>query len=105
MFGHSVPDHILRTRGEIKLIQLCSAGFDGVKLELAQKLGIPVATNGGANAVTVTEFTIAFMLGTVRRLIRAQKNAITGNWMTPDLDGYDSYELYEKTVGIIVPVG
>tara|TARA_B100001013_G_C24596121_1_gene436812 strand:- start:202 stop:1167 length:966 start_codon:yes stop_codon:yes gene_type:complete len=101
VFGHSVPDHIIRTGGKIKLIQLCSAGFDGVNIELAQKLGIPVATNGGANSVPVAEFTITLMLGTIRHLIVAHKNTINGNWMTPDLNGYNSYELYEKTVGII----
>ena len=101
VFGHSVPDHIIRTGKKIKLIQLCSAGFDGVNLELAQQLGIPVATNGGANAIPVAEFAITLMLGTIRHLIVAHKNTINGNWMTPDLNGYNSYELYGKTIGII----
>ena len=43
VFGHGVSDTVLRLAKKTKLVQLCSAGFDGINLKLAGELGIPVA--------------------------------------------------------------
>ena len=69
VFGHGVSDDVLRLAKKTKLVQLCSAGFDGINLGLAGELGIPVANNGGANAIPVAEFAITLALSTIRHLI------------------------------------
>ena len=101
VFGHGVSDTVLRVAKKTKLVQLCSAGFDGINLGLAGELGIPVANNGGANAIPVAEFAITLMLSTIRHLTVAAEDTVAGDWMRPEIDGRDSHELFGTTVGII----
>ncbi len=100
-FGHGVTSDILRAGKNIKLVQLCSAGYDGVDLRLAGELGIPVANNGGANAIPVAEFAMTLILACHRHLTIAHNDTRDDSWMRPEVDGYDSYELFGKTVGIV----
>ncbi|NQW21705.1 MAG: lactate dehydrogenase [Chloroflexi bacterium] len=101
VFGHGVSDDVLRLAKKTKLIQLCSAGFDGINLGIAGEMGIPVANNGGANAIPVAEFAITLALSTIRHLIITVADTRAGDWMRPEVDGRDSHELFEATVGII----
>jgi phosphoglycerate dehydrogenase-like enzyme len=101
VFGHGVSDDVLRTAEKTKLVQLCSAGFDGINLGLAGEMGIPVANNGGANAIPVAEFAIMLALSTIRHLIVSDSDTRDGGWMRPEVDGRDSHELFGATVGII----
>ena len=100
-FGHGVTDDILRAGANLKLVQLCSAGYDGVNLRVAGELGIPVANNGGANAIPVAEFAMTLILACYRHLPIAHSDTRADAWMRPEIDGYDSYELLGKTVGIV----
>jgi phosphoglycerate dehydrogenase-like enzyme len=101
VFGHGVSDDVLRAATKTKLVQLCSAGFDGINLGLAGEMGIPVANNGGANAIPVAEFAITLALSTIRHLIVSVNDTRAGDWMRPEVDGRDSHELFGSTVGII----
>ena len=100
-FGHGVTENILRAGENLKLVQLCSAGYDGVNLQIAGELGIPVANNGGANAIPVAEFAMTLILACHRHLPIAHNDTRDDVWMRPEIDGYDSYELFGKTVGIV----
>ena len=100
-FGLGVSDDVLRKAKKTKLVQLCSAGFDGINLGLAGEMGIPVANNGGANAIPVAEFALTLMLSTIRHLIVSVTDTQTGDWMRPEVDGRDTHELFGTTVGII----
>lgn len=101
VFGHGLSDSVLRSARKVKLVQLASAGYDGVNLKLAGELGIPVANNGGANAVPVAEFAITLMLAAIRHLVAADRSTRAGQWMPQSLDGNDTFELSGKTVGIV----
>ena len=101
VFGHGVSDDVLRAATKTKLVQLCSAGFDGINLELAGEMGIPVANNGGANAIPVAEFAITLMLSTVRHAMLADADTRAGDWMRAEIDGRDTHELFGATVGIV----
>ncbi len=101
VFGHGVTDAALRAGKNLKLVQLCSAGFDGVNTVLAGELGIPVANNGGANAIPVAEYALTLMLSTLRHAVIADQDTRKGDWMRDDLDGRDTWELFGKTVGIV----
>ncbi|MDA1279920.1 MAG: 2-hydroxyacid dehydrogenase [Chloroflexi bacterium] len=101
VFGHGVSDDVLRKAEKTRLVQLCSAGFDGINLALAGEMGIPVANNGGANAIPVAEFAITLLLSTIRHLIVTDGDTRKGDWMRPEVDGRDTHELFGTTVGII----
>lgn len=101
VFGHGIPDEALRAGKNLKLVQLCSAGFDGVNMTLAGELGIPVANNGGANAIPVAEYALTLMLSTLRHAVIADQDTREGKWMRDEVDGRDTWELFGKTVGIV----
>ena len=101
VFGHMAPDSALRAGKNVKLIQVCSAGFDGINMRLAGELGIPVANNGGANAIPVAEYAMTLMMNTLRHAVPADADTREGKWMRDEFAGLDTYELFGKTVGIV----
>lgn len=95
-----VEREALAAGGKLKLIQLLSAGYDKIDLPLAAKLGVPVATNGGANAISVAEHAVALLLALYKRLLQCDASVRAGTWREP-VDGFNSYEVAGKTVGIL----
>lgn len=84
---------------KLKLIQLLSAGYDNADIAAAQRAGIPIANNGGANSVAVSEHAILLMLAVQRQLVWQHQSVSAGQWrgnQTPRV-----FELRDKTVGII----
>ena len=96
-----VSTSLLKECPRVKLIQTLSAGYDRLDLEAILEMGIPVANNGGANAISVAEQTIALMIG-INRNLMAQWDSTTrrrewrGNLYQSDLS-----EVTDKTVGIV----
>ncbi|MBX6771795.1 MAG: lactate dehydrogenase [Chloroflexi bacterium] len=86
--------------GHVKFIQTLSAGYDEIDLDRARRTGIPVCSNGGANAISVAEHVIMLMLATFRRLPDLIALTRDGRWR-PLPPGMRSYELHGKTVGIV----
>jgi phosphoglycerate dehydrogenase-like enzyme len=84
----------------LKLVQLVSAGYDDCDIEAARRANVPIATNGGANAVAVAEHAIMLMLAVCRRLIWQHASVAAGRWRgnrpPPAL-----VELHGRTLGII----
>src|SRR2546428_467855 len=69
-----------RAAPKLRLVQLLSAGYDRVDVEAARKAGVPVANNGGANAIAVAEHTLMLMLAVLKRLVRLHNDVIAGKW-------------------------
>jgi len=90
-----------RSAPRLKLVQLTSAGYDRVDLEAARKARVPVANNGGANAIAVAEHTIMLMLAVLKRLVWHHNNIVAGKWRVGDAEKTPSYELCGRTLGII----
>ncbi|MCZ6866948.1 MAG: 2-hydroxyacid dehydrogenase [Chloroflexi bacterium] len=101
LFPASIADRVLEEARRLKLIQLMSAGYDGMNLSLTRKLGIPVANNGGANSVAVAEQTILLILALYRRLNRYLAAVREGQWPRTGNVSPDTHELEGKTVGIV----
>jgi phosphoglycerate dehydrogenase-like enzyme len=59
-----------------------------------------VSNNGGANSWAVADATVALILGVQRRLIEADAFVRAGKWRG-SIQGFDTYELAGKTVGIV----
>jgi phosphoglycerate dehydrogenase-like enzyme len=97
--GHA-SESLIRAAKNVKLIQLVSVGFDQMDLGLCAELGIPVANNGGTNALDVAEHTIAMILALYRRFVEMDHNVRTNNWRGID-SGSTTYCIDGKTVGLI----
>jgi phosphoglycerate dehydrogenase-like enzyme len=82
----------------LKLVQLMSAGYEHVDLDLAARYGVPVAHFGDAMASVVAEHTLLLMLAVYRRLLQLDGAVRSGAWRTgePVL-----HELRGKRVGLV----
>ena len=89
-----------RSAPRLRLVQLLSAGYDRVDVEAARKARVPVANNGGANAVAVAEHTIMLMLAVLKRLVRFHNEVVAGKWHVGSAAGR-VYELSGRTLGVI----
>ena len=70
-------------------------------LETILEMGIPVANNGGANAISVSEQTIALMIGIGRNLMAQWETTTRQRRWRGDLYQTDLTEVTDKTVGIV----
>ena len=94
-----VREELYRAAPKLKLVQLLSAGYDRADLAAARRAGIPVANNGGANAVAVSEHALMLMLAVSRRLPWQHASVGAGRWRgneTPNVR-----ELRGRTLGIV----
>lgn len=96
-----LPPEALAMMGNLKLVQLFSAGYDAIDVEAMRRLHLPVATNGGANAIGVAEHAIMLMLTVYRDLTALDARVKTGNWRRGAIGGQNFLELTGKTVGIV----
>ena len=94
------PDDYPHLR-RVKLIQLLSAGYDGVDLERLRRSGIPLCNNGGANSYAVSEHAILLMLAVYRRLPALDRLVRAGQWKSSKLGEEQEHELAGKTIGIV----
>ena len=95
-----MEDGFYRAAPRLKLVQLLSAGYDAVDLEAARRAKVPVANNGGANAISVAEHALMLMLTVSRKVVWQHASVSAGRWRgngpAPRM-----YELYDKTLGIV----
>ena len=100
LFPGIISGEALRAAKQLKLIQLVSAGFDTLDINLCKELEIPVANNGGTNSTDVAEHTITLILAWYRQLIAMDRNVRTGKWGAID-SGVSTYTINGKTVGLV----
>ena len=95
-----MADAFYRAAPRLRLVQLLTAGYDNVDLAAARRAKIPVANNGGANAISVSEHAMMLMLTVARRVIWQHGNVSAGRWRgngpSPRM-----YVLFGKTLGIV----
>jgi phosphoglycerate dehydrogenase-like enzyme len=87
-----------RAAKKLKLVQVMSAGYEHVDLDLAARYGVPVAHFGDAMASTVAEHTLMLILALNRRLLHIDAAVRGGKWRTGEPP---MYELRNKRVGIV----
>lgn len=97
----SLSEELLRNATKLRLLQLLSAGFENADLPLMAELGVPVANVGGANRQGVAEMAITLMLSVYRRIVALDNGVRSGGWREGLSTGFDTFELNEKTVGIV----
>src|SRR3990167_7378965 len=95
-----IAGDVLRAAKKLSLLQLLTAGYDKIDLRLTGELGLPVATNGGANAWAVAEHAIALLLALYKRLVHCDRAVREGRWRQP-VTGFNTFEVAGKTVGLV----
>jgi D-3-phosphoglycerate dehydrogenase len=98
--GRYLPEVVFRSAAHIKLMQLLSSGYDKFNIRDASKYSIPVANNGGANAISVAEHTIMLILAIYKWLPNSHRRTVEGKW-AGNSHGMDMFLMYKKTLGII----
>ena len=83
----------------LKVIARHGVGCDNIDLATATAMKIPVATVGDANAVTVAELTLYFMLALAKRSRHYDDSVRRGDFLVRE--AADHLELYGRTVLIV----
>ena len=98
--GIHITRRVIEVAKGVRLIQFGSVGYEGVDLEAARELGVPVANNPGWNAVAVAEHTLMFMLVLLKKALYAHQIVSQGQWKKPEFWNR-VWELKGKTMGIL----
>ena len=101
IISSDISTDVLRKCPNVKLIQTLSAGYDRLDLEAILEMGIPVANNGGANAIAVAEHSIALMINVGKRLMLQWDSTTKQRQWRGELYLRELSELTDKTVGIV----
>ncbi len=99
--ARQMGSEFFRSTPKLRLVKLLSAGYDRVDVESARKAKVPVANNGGANAIAVAEHAILLMLAVLKRLVYHHNNVVAGKWRAGDPASERIRELAGRTLGIV----
>lgn len=91
-----IDANALSGANHLKVIARYGSGVDRVDLDFAKERGIVVTNTPGANAVSVAELAVSFILALARNIVEANRETHAGAW--PRLSGLS---LENKTVGLI----
>src|SRR5215831_7171744 len=95
-----IDDDVLASARKLKLVQLMNVGYDSFNVEGARKAGLPVSVNGGANAISVAEHAVMFILALIKRLKYLDENVRAGKWRGGAMGSLRVHEVWSQTVGI-----
>ena len=94
-----ITEKILDAAPKLKIRARHGAGYDGVDLQAARKHGVLVCTAGGANAISVAELTIFYMLYCSRNFKKVEKLYLE-DYRKAKM-GIPKTELEGKTLGLV----
>ena len=101
VISSNVSVDVLRQCPNVKLIQTLSAGYDRLDIETIGEMGIPISNNGGANAIAVSEQTIALMIGISKKTMQHWDSAVRQRQWKEGIPRVEMFEITDKTVGIV----
>ena len=89
----------LRAAPNLKVIARHGVGYDNIDMAVAGECGIPVATIGDANSVTVAEIALYLMLAAAKQGLVYDAAVRSGDWQARE--AAPTIELYQKTILIV----
>lgn len=92
---------VVRACPRLKLIQSLSAGYDRLDIRAIGELGVPVANNGGANSIAVSEQTIGLMLMVSKKMAQSWYTAAKDRKWRGNLSTVAMHEITGKSIGIV----
>ncbi len=101
MITSKVSVDVLKQCPNVKIIQTLSAGYDMLDLAAILEMGVLVANNGGANAIAVSEHTIAMMISLSGNLWHQYDITMKQRQWKTGMDKYRVKEITDKTIGIV----
>ncbi|MCL6448520.1 MAG: 2-hydroxyacid dehydrogenase [Armatimonadetes bacterium] len=75
-----IPEKVINSLPNLKLIQTIGAGYDKIDIEAATRAGIPVANTPGLNTSAVAELALAAIIVLRRGLIYADRETKAGKY-------------------------
>ena len=90
----------LRAAPNLKVVARHGVGYDNIDMIAAGECGIPVATIGDANSVTVAELALYLMLAAAKQGLVYDAALRDGDWWQIR-EAANTIELYEKTVLVV----
>jgi glyoxylate reductase len=100
-FQFKITREICMLMDNAKVIAQPSTGYDHIDIEACREKGIPVTNAGGANSISVAEWTIMAALILLKRALKAHFDTKKGGWPQWELMELGTFDLYGKTWGII----
>ena len=93
----NLSDAQYESADRLKIIQTLSAGFDRIELAKAKRYKVMIATNNGANAISVAEHVLMLIFALYRQLLFHHRSVTSGPWKNLK---HTNKELSGKTLGI-----
>ncbi|MBT3926759.1 MAG: hydroxyacid dehydrogenase [Rhodospirillaceae bacterium] len=90
----------IRAARNMKVISRHGVGYDNVDMAAANECGIPVATIGDANSLTVAELALYLMLAAAKQGLGYDKSVRAGDWWQAR-EAARTIELYGKTLLVV----
>ena len=100
VYRAQLHDEVLRAAENVRIVQVLSAGYDSMNLRLMRDLEVPCCNNGGANSRAVADHAVLLMLAVYKQLMAAEPATRDGRWNQP-IDGFNTFEMAEKLVGVL----
>lgn len=85
----------------LKVIAQMAVGYDNIDIAAATRHGIPVGHTPGVLTETTADFAWALMMAAARRVVEADGEVRSGNWLPWGPDVLTGVDIYGKTIGII----
>lgn len=98
--GAPVTAKLIENARKLKLLETGAQDTGTLPMKYALDKGIIVANGGGANTIPVAEHTLNLMMMVMKRVLQFNKALAEGKWRG-NLLRSGSYELFDKTVGIV----
>ena len=98
--GNQIDRNFLTECRHLKVIALCSVGYDRVDVAAATELGIPIGNTPGVLSKTTADTAFLLMQNVARKAMHLHKEILRGNWGFFDPMADLGFELTGKTLGI-----
>jgi phosphoglycerate dehydrogenase-like enzyme len=96
-----VHDQLLDAAPRLKIVQRMGVGYNTLDLEACARRGIPCCNVAGVNKEVVAEHGMALIAALAKNLREADALTRKADWPGARLLTKRSFELYEKTLGIV----
>jgi D-3-phosphoglycerate dehydrogenase / 2-oxoglutarate reductase len=96
-----IPDAVVASVSDLRLIQKWGAGVDGLDVAAAERIGLTIANVPGGNAISVAEHFFALVLSLLRHVSKSSSALAEGQWLQAELVRTGIEDIHGKTLGLI----